>query len=443
MAKLKRSLGLWELTFIGVGIIIGAGIYVLIGQAAGLAGNAVWLSFLLAALVSVFTGLSYAELSSLFPKAGAEYAYMKKTFDRRLSWMVGWLIVLNGFIGAATVAIGFSNYFSALFDTPIILTALTMIIANTIILFFGVKESARIAILCTLIETAGLILIIAIGIPFLGSVDYMEAASGLEGIISAGTLIFFAFMGFETITRLSEETNNPQKNVPKAIIFSIAITTVIYILVAVSAISILGWETLSQSDSPMATIASSVFGSNAFLALSLIALFSTANTVMVLMLTTSRLIYGIADFGTIPKIFRSISRKNSVPWVAVLGTAVPTMAFVLLGDIKTVANLSNFTIFVTFIMVNACVIRLRMKGYKCKGCFRVPYSIGKIPILPVFGILTCLFMLLGVGWEVFWYGVALTTIGMIIFEFTEFRIDHGHFSRNRVRHKSLVKCVKK
>lgn len=442
MAKLKRSLGFWELTFIGVGIIIGAGIYVLIGQAAGIAGNAVWLSFLLAAVVSIFTGLSYAELSSMFPKAGAEYAYMKKSFDRRLSWMVGWLIVLNGFIGTATVAIGFSNYFSALFNTPLILTALTLIIANTIILFFGVKESARIAIICTLIETAGLILIIAIGIPFLGSVDYLEAAHGMEGIIGAGTLIFFAFMGFETITRMSEETKNPQKTVPKAIIFSIAITTVIYILVAISAISILGWESLSQSESPMATIASSVFGSNAFIALSLIALFSTANTVMVLMLTTSRLIYGIADFGTIPKLFRSITRKSHVPWVAVLGTAVPTMAFVLLGDIKTVANLSNFTIFVTFMMVNACVIRLRLNGIKCKGCFRVPFSIGKFPVLPVLGILTCLFMLFGVGWEVFWYGIALTTIGMIIFEFTEFRIDHRHVGRSCVRRKCVPRIGK-
>ena len=437
MAKLKRTLGLWQLTLIGIGIIIGAGIYVLIGQAAGIAGNAVWASFLLAAVASVFTGLSYAELSSLFPKSGAEYAYVRKTFDQRLAWMVGWLVVLGGFMSAAVVSLGFANYFSALFNTPVVLTALTAMLATTFILMSGIRESAMLTIIFTLIEAGGLVVIILLGIPYIGSVNYLETASGLGGILEAGTLIFFAFMGFETITRLSDETKNPQKTVPKAIVLSIAITTLIYVLVALSAVSVLGWQALSGSESPIADIAAHAFGSQAFVALAAVALFSTSNTILAIMLTTSRLIYGIAEFGTLPRALRKISRGNHTPWMAIIATALFSMAFVFLGDIKTVANLTNFTVFISFIMVNACVISLRMKGKECKGCFRTPLTLWKVPLLPVFGILTCLFMLAGVGVEVFLYGIVLTTAGMLMYELREFSIDHNLFCKECIRRKHI------
>jgi APA family basic amino acid/polyamine antiporter len=423
MAKLKRTLDLWQLTLIGVGIIIGAGIYVLLGQASGLAGNAVWMSFILASLAAVFTGMSYAELSSIFPKAGAEYVYVNKTLGKRLAWMVGWTIVINGFMCAATVSMGFANYFSALFNTPVLFTAIGLMLVITAILIKGMKESAFLAIAFTLIETAGLLVVIFVGIPYLGSVNYLEMANGFSGILQAGTLIFFAFIGFETIARLSEDTKNPKKTVPLAIVLAIAITTFIYILVSISAVSIIGWKALSESASPMATIANAVLGSNAFIALALVALFSTCNTVIVVMLTTSRLIYGIAEFGILPKSLRKLSK--GVPWMAVIATTVPSMAFLMIGNIKTVANLTNFTIFIAFIMVNACVIWMRMKNTKCKACFRTPFSIGKIPVLPVLGILTCLFMLTGVGAEVFFYGVALITFGMLLYEFREHRINRG------------------
>lgn len=426
MERLERTLDLWQLTIISVGIILGAGIYVIIGEAAGLSGNALWVSFIIASLVSVFTGLSYAELSSIFPKAGAEYVYVKKIFSKRLAFIVGWLILLNGIIGAATVSIGFANYFNALFGTPIIITALTLVIASTFVLFSGIKESAILTIIFTAIEAAGLAIIIFIGIPYIGSVDYTAMASGLGGVFQASALIFFAFMGFETITRLSEETRKPEKTVPMAVILSIAITTVIYILVGISAISVLGWEKLSSSESPMATIAQNVLGEKAFLILSLIALFSTSNTVLVLMLTTSRLIYGIAEFKTLPRIFLSIYKKTHVPWAAIMATCLLTMGFTLVGKINVVANLANFTIFVTFIVVNACVIWLRMKK-KYKAGFLTPFSIGKIPILPCLGIITCLFMLSYVGFDILLYGAILIFIGFLIYESEEFAIGNHIF----------------
>ncbi|MCK4531546.1 MAG: amino acid permease, partial [Candidatus Aenigmarchaeota archaeon] len=236
--KLEREIGLWQAVLAGIGIILGAGIYVLIGKASALAGNAVWLSFLLSALVAVFTGLSYAELSSIFPKAGAEYVYTKHAFGRRIAFIIGWLLVISGFVFSATVSFGFAGYFESLFGFPYLLSAVVLIILLSIIIFYGMKESIWFAVIFTLIEVSGLIIIIFMGLPYLGSVNYFEFPS-FAGIFQAAALIFFAYIGFEQITRLSEETKKPDVNIPRALLLAIAITTVLYILVALSAVSIL------------------------------------------------------------------------------------------------------------------------------------------------------------------------------------------------------------
>ena len=173
MVKLERSLSLWEVTLMGVGVILGAGIYVIIGQATGITGNSIWISFIIGAIVASFTGLSYAELSSRFPKAGAEYVYVKDSFGNKFAWLVGWLIIAGNVIAAATVAMGFSHYFSALFNTPILLVALLLIILCGIILILGVKETATVTIFFTAIEIIGLIIVIFVGLPRIGQVDYL------------------------------------------------------------------------------------------------------------------------------------------------------------------------------------------------------------------------------------------------------------------------------
>ncbi|MBE0522432.1 MAG: amino acid permease, partial [Candidatus Methanoperedenaceae archaeon] len=146
---LKRELGLFEVTLSGVGIILGAGIYALIGKAAGLAGNSVWMSFAISAVVALFTGLSYSELSSMFPRAGAEHEYIKNAFGKVTAFIIGWLIILSGIIGASTVALGFGGYFSSLFHTPAIPSAIILIVLLSFVLFLGIKESVFFAILFT------------------------------------------------------------------------------------------------------------------------------------------------------------------------------------------------------------------------------------------------------------------------------------------------------
>ncbi|PNX46910.1 MAG: amino acid transporter [Thermoplasmata archaeon M8B2D] len=413
MVDLKRSLSLWQLTLMSVGIILGAGIYVILGEAAGFSGNYIWLSFIIAAIVATLTAFSYAELSSRFPKAGAEYVYVENSFGNRAAWLVAWLLLSGSIIGGATVAMGFSQYFSAIFNTPIIAIALITLTIIIIILIVGVQETAKLTILFTAIEITGLLIVIFIGIPYIGSINYFEAAQGLKGVIQAGVLIFFGYLGFEGITRLAEETKNPTKNIPKAIMYSMLITTILYILVGISAISVIPWQELATAKAPLALVAERVFGEQSFLILSIIALFSTFNTALMFLLTGSRLIYGIAQQEAIPKIFTLVGKRFHTPWVAIIAIGIVSMFFLFVGDLKTIANLTNFTIFMVFIVINASVIYLRYKK-PIKTGFRIPFNIGRFPVIPFFGILTSIFMIVNLTYDVLIIGLLLIVIGCIV-----------------------------
>lgn len=411
---LKRELELFEVTLSGLGIILGAGIYALIGKASGLAGNSLWMSFAISAFIAIFTGLSYAELSSMFPKASAEYEYTSNAFGKRLAFIIGWLIILSGVIGASTVALGFGGYFKALFNIPIITSALVLIIALSFLLFWGIKESARFAIVATLIEVAGLLIIIFIGVPYLGKVDYFEMPMGMAGVFQASALVFFAYTGFESIVKLSEETKSPEKTIPKGLIFAILISIVIYILVAISVVSVIGWEKLSVSDAPLSDIAFSAFGSNAFVLLTIIALFSTSNTVLLMMLGSSRIIYGMSDSLHLPNILSKIHFSRRTPWTAIIVTSVLSLLFVFAGDIAFVANVANFTLFVTFFVINTALIVLRFKEPQTVRPFRVPFTIGKFPLIALLGMLFNVFMLLQLEAKVILVGVAIVIVGGLL-----------------------------
>ncbi len=410
---LKRELGLLEVTLLGVGIILGAGIYALIGKAAGLAGNSVWLSFGLSALVAVFTGLSYAELSSMFPKAGAEYEYVMNAFGKRPAFITGWLIILSGVFGASTVALGFGEYSNTLFNTPVWIGALFLIIALSFILVLGIKESAWFAVVATLIEASGLVFVIFIGLPYLGNVDYFNMPLGLKGVFEASALIFFAYIGFEGIVKLSEETTVPEKTIPKGLMLAILISIVLYMLVAISAVSVMGWEGLSSSNAPFADLALSELGNKALVVLSVIALFATANTVLMMLLASSRITYGMADSFSLPAVLATLHPSRRTPWAAILSVTGLSMVFVFAGDIELVANVTNFTLFVAFIVINASLILLRYREPALKRPFKVPIAVGQLPLLPLFGLASCIFMLLQLDIEVLGVGSVLVLLGGI------------------------------
>jgi APA family basic amino acid/polyamine antiporter len=413
MVKLERSLGLFEVTMMSIGIILGAGIYVVIGEAAGITGNSLWIAFIIGALVATFTGLSYAELSSRFSHAGAEYVYVQNSFGKTPAWLVGWLLIAGNIIGGATVALGFSNYFSALFHTPVIPIAIVVLLICGIILALGIKETASVTILFTLIEAIGLFIIIFIGLQKFGNVNYLQLTNGIKGIIEGGVLIFFSYIGFQSITRLAEETKQPEKNIPKAIIISIIVTTIIYILVAIAAVSVIPAQDLAPEGAPLARIAETAFGQNSFILLSGIALFSTFNTALMMLLSGSRLVYGISKEKALPKLFSKVSKKTLAPWIAVFGVILAAIFFLFIGDLKSIANLTNFTVFSVFIVINGTLIFFRVKKPLKEG-FKVPFSIGKIPILPIFGIITSVFMIGNLSVSVLLLGVILIVIGLIV-----------------------------
>lgn len=413
---LKRDVSLFGAVSYGVGIILGAGIYALIGKTASIAGNSVWLSFLIAAIVASFSGLSYAELSSLFPKSSGEFAFVKEAFGKEIiAFFVGWLVVLTGVIAMSAVALSFAGYFSFWFGTPIVPVAVCLVLMLSIVNFMGIKESVRTNIVLTLIEALGLMIIILIGIGWYGKPDYLDMPHGISGVFSASALIFFAYIGFESIVKIAEELKNPARNLPKTIILSLLISSILYVAVAFSAVSILTPIELGKSDAPLANVASRVLGENWGLLLAAIALFATANTVLICNVTASRMFYGISTEGAFPKFLGRIHRGRRTPWIAIALSAIISILFILPGDLKLAAKVTDFGIFVTFIFVNLSLIQLRRKKPELKPMYRAPLNLKNFPIIALFGMISCLFLVSQFDWEVFAIGTVVTAIGMVIY----------------------------
>lgn len=418
MSELNRHIGLFHLTMYGVGLILGAGIYVLIGEASGFAGNSMWVSFLLGAIVAIFAGLSYSELSALYPKAAAEYTFVKNAFKNNFfGFIIGWLTAITSIIVTATVSLGFGGYLTQFVDLPIIVGAIFLIIVLSIANFIGIKESAWANTIFALITVAGLVLIIILGFTAepVESIDYFEAPNGITGIILAFVLIFFAFIGFEDMANVAEEVRRPHKTIPRAIILSIIITGVIYLLVSLSAVRILNWEELAMSSAPLADVARSALGTNGSITLSLIALFATASTVLITLVAGARILYGMAKSDSLPRFLARIHPKTKTPWVAVIGILVTSIGFTFIGDIVIIANIVVFAVVITFAAINLAVIVLRYTEPMLERPFKVPVNIGKFPILPVFGFGTTVYMSLQFQIEVILVGLGIMGIGAVLY----------------------------
>jgi basic amino acid/polyamine antiporter, APA family len=393
MAEMSRHLGLFHTTMYGVGLILGAGIYALIGDAAGEAGNSVWISFVLAAIASVFTGLSYAELSSMYPNAAAEYSFVKNAFKNNfVAFLVGWLTLFVAVISAAAIALGFGGYLTQLFQIPIVIAAVLIIGILTFVNYFGIRESSSMNIILTIAEAAGLGIVIWAGMSISGvQVDYFDMPHGFSGIFSAFTLVFFAYIGFENIANIAEEIKNPRKVLPRAIILAITITAIVYVLVSLSAVRVLDWQALDASFAPLADVIKTALGQEWGFGILIIALFATTNTVLIMLVSGSRILYGVSIDRALPAIFGIIHQKRKTPWIATIVIGVLASAFVFIGDIGTVANISVFAIIMVFVLVNLSLIWLRYKEPNAERQFRSPVNVGKFPILAALGIITPIF----------------------------------------------------
>jgi len=394
LTELKRTLGLAECVFFGVGSILGAGIYTLIGKVAGMAGNLTWLAFLIASIAALFTAFSYAELSAAFPKAGGEYIYAKKAFGQKMGVFLGIIISFNGIISAATVSLGFAGYLNTLTGISMLLASLGIIILLFLVNISGIKQSSSLNIIFTIIEAAGLLLIIYVAFPSIRDVNLTELSpKGVNGLLTASVIAFFAYMGFEEIVKLAEETNNPEKTIPKALFISSAVVIVLYTLVTISAVSVTPYQQLAESASPLADIANTKFGTVGIVVISVIALFATSNTILSNMMGSSRVLFGMSKETKLLQLFSYISPKRRTPVIALTLILVITSCFALIGNIETVALITTIFIFITFIVVNLSVIVLRVNEKDINRPYRIPLNIKNIPVISVFGIILTIVLL--------------------------------------------------
>ena len=384
-ASLRRALGLLEVTAGGVGIIIGAGIYVLLGAATAEAGALVWVAFLVAALLSALTGLSYAELSSMFPSAAGEYEYTRHAMPEWLAFCVGWSMIVGLVVAAATVSIGFARYVGHFTKSDPRVCAMGLLVGVSLVAIAGIKQSARLMVTLTAVQVGGLLFVAVIGLPHLGSVD-LFTGSGLGGVLSASALVFFAFLGFDEVITLAEEARDPTRTVPRALLWALGISAALYVAVAIAAVSVLGAGPLAASSRPLADVMAHLLGNRGATVVAVIAVLTTTNTTLLALTAASRVLYGMAVQGAMPGVFSVVHPSRRTPVRAIIAVTAAAIAFASVGDFAMIAAVTDFAVYVVFLAVNATVILLRRERPELARPFVVGGTIRGVPILPVLGL---------------------------------------------------------
>jgi len=391
VGKLNKTLNVTALTFYGIGMILGAGIYSVIGAAAAEAKDALWLSFALSSVVVLLTALSYAELATMFPQAGAEYVYLGEAFPRHriVAFVTSSFVALSGCATAATVSLSFAGYFNHFLSAPAPLVAFAILATAAAVAIVGIQESSWVNMVFTTIEATGLVLFIYLGAQ---SPEFGEAFLKAPhlGVFSGAALVFFSFLGFENIANLAEEAKEPEKSIPRAILLSVGISTIIYVGVGLAAVALVEPAKLAASASPLATAAAAHSKTIAG-ALGGIALFATANTALISLIAVSRIFFSMARKKDLPKVFTKTLAKRKSPWTATLLAFAIGAVLLPLGKVELVASVSSLSALLAFVAVNVALITLRFDRARSRRPFRVPLAVGKVPVLPLMAI----FCLLG------------------------------------------------
>lgn len=413
--RLRKGLGLLTLTLYGIGIILGAGIYSLIGVGAGLAGNMLWLAFVIAGTMAAFSALSYAELSSMFSRSAAEYTYTRNAFRSEwLAFLVEWVMMAGCVVSAAVVALAFGGYLSFLTGANPVALAVFLIAVCSAISYLGIRESAIFNDMGAIVEVAGLVIVVMIGFFFNShptNFDPFQLPSGgLFSVLAAAGIVYFAFIGFESMVNLSEEVKDSKRVMPIAIIISLIVCTVLYILVSFSSLSLVGWQQLAMSEAPLSSAVSQSSPALGLL-ISFIALFSTGGTVLVILIGASRMLYGLSSSGSLPSFFSNVGYRRT-PHFAILATGVAAIVFALFGNLKSIAQLTDLGIFIAYMFVNLSLISLRRTNIM-RG-FRAP-SFGSVPILAVLGAVSSIVMFATFGSAIWTLELQIIVLGIVVF----------------------------
>ena len=423
MAELKRNIGTFGAASVGIANIIGAGIFVLSGVAAGVAGPAVILSFLIAGGIAMMTALSAAELSSFITDTGASYAYTKRAFGRFWSFLVGWFKYFDYLVGGAAVSVGFAAYFTSVFRLegalPVILAAVGLPTVLSILNFLGVKEATRVTSAMVLLKIFAIVLLLMFGGFYLFQhfdVGHYTPffATGFGGMLSGAAVIFFVFIGFNTVTMMSEETKNPRKTIPKALMLAFAVTFVLYMAVAVLLVGILDWHDESKDAHPLGSIAL-IISDNAmfFDFISFSALIAAGSVVLSSILGGTRASFAMGRDRLLPQQFDRISKRFGTPYFSIIiaGIVIVTFAGIFYNNIETIASIVNFGSLFTYLFVNLSVIKLRRSESQTTRLFKVPLY----PVIPIIGVISCVGLMFFLNQSAIFVSVIWGAIGLTVF----------------------------
>lgn len=363
--RLDRTLSLPLLVFYGLGVTVGAGIFALVGEIIGLAGQHAPLSFLLAGTIAGFTGVSYMFLVGEFPRAGGEAVYVRRGIGEVAGRAAGIGVVATAVVSSATISLAFAGYVTNLVDIPEKLTAALLVGVLCLVALAGVRESVIIAAIITLLEVGTLILVAAFGLDLVtmdGIVDSFTPSSASLSVVLTGTgIAFFAFIGFEDIANMAEETVDPRRTAPRAILITLIVTLVVYVLLAVIAVSVPNPDTIADSSAPMSTLFETVTGRGGS-SISTIASFAMLNGVLVQIVMASRVLYGMANDGQLPGWLAVVDATRQTPTRATILVAVTMTILAVLFPLVELARATSIITLAVFTAVNVSLVRLARGG---------------------------------------------------------------------------------
>lgn len=414
MGALARRLGFAALLFYGVGDILGAGIYALVGKVIGQAGSGAWLTFVLSAIVAILTGLSYAELTARYPVAAGAAAFVRHAFPGKfVATITGVLVGGTGLVSASTVTTAFSGYLHTLVPIPEELAQFFLITGMSFLSFWGIRESSRVNIVLTIIEFSGLLFVIFVGVTLFkpdliqNFWEQTQTEMDILHVLKGMTIAFFAYIGFEDLCNLAEECKNPTKDLPRAIIIAISIATIIYLSVTLVLQITVAPDLIAISKTPLLLVFQNAGMEWVLRYFSIIAILAISNTGLINLIMSSRLMYGMANESLLPPLFNRVHPKRQTPWVGVFVAYLLVLILVYTGSVKVLAQTSSFLILIVFFWVHLSLIRIKIKKESHTG-IRFPI------IFPILGGLLCLGLMFFFPKEAYLRGLILPAIAILI-----------------------------
>ena len=397
MVELKKSFGLFDAFNVGIGAIIGAGIFVVTGIGASLAGPALLLSLLISAGIAAFTALSFAELSMRIPKEGGGYEFAHELISPFAGFITGWLWLISNVVVGAVVSLGFAHYFALFVPVPVHVIAVVACVMITTINYLGARDLEivnNILVVFKLFILACFV-VIGIGAVRVGNITSSFFPHGGVGVLQGAAIMFFAFAGFARITIIGEEVRDPKKTIPRAILLALVISTIVYVLVSYTAIGLVGYQGLANSGSPLAD-AARVEGNSVMVLISLGALAATFSVLLTTLLGTSRVSFAMARNRDLPRFFAVLHPQRDIPYLAILVFGVMMTLFAAFTDLTSAVAISNFASLFYYAMANYAALKIKNPS--------VPR------VVPIVGLLSCivlLFFLTTIAWVVGCVGLAL------------------------------------